>query len=905
MNKFEPNADLLRCIMSGKACLWIGAGASAEMGYPDWKHQVELMRSAFDSKGLGYDKESFEQHYSKGEYDIAFDVLSLATGVSRVEFNRILDSCNKSNLNGSDSIYNMVTKWPFGCYVTTNFDDEIQRHLEQNGRLDFSYFNNAKEDLALLGKDAHNAVFKLHGSLDGRGEPVVTRGDYAIFRSGDEKKYYRAALSRLFAEREVVVIGYSLNDVDVQCALEAMQLNIRPGRPFYLILANVSDGDIELYRRRYNAVVISYENPKGGTHQELNRILATYNQFIGAKPADCDLSSDAEKTIPLYMLRRLNKGGRHFDADNYALMNLPDSSSAPVSLEVLARRKILSESDWRETLNRLGENDLVSCEGDLWRRTPTGDSHISDAVDLFQGSRVSAFQQFVKMFGASLTSAQELLYVELAKACIEQIFKDRGILIASSLFSDRDVGGDELFAIFSRVAAFTGRIESVEHKLLFFQAMRRFLVQPTTNQKFYLSSLAQGYFMYHLMGMDPRCMTTMKEMLHRDCWFVDSNILQPLYAVGCRDFVFINGLFGALKNAGVQLYTTYRMLEEVREHLVWAQNHQPDYRDFRSVAETPRDSYGYNFFRDGFVTSMITKDVSSFSEYEAKITAVGGDDLMVTLNRYGVRLINIDPKNKSLNQKFEVACSEIEGIRKRINRFRDNDLQVPAEAELHVLMGEMEDEIRRINGNRKIYFLSTSTIFSQTSRKFRRWSATGLFRYVQLLPGNSEAIDSLSNCLQSEMYSIGFRVIDEANFTSYFKGEINLAKLQYEEEKRMLSSQILNDADTVVRELDNDFEHTPDCDKPLFVTHLASMINSRSAADAEFNKKIAEQAMTERDSLRDQCDKLTRKLAEANGGRVSKFYRNCIPKKIAALNRMRKARKARGKKRSDRKSRRK
>lgn len=904
MNKFEPNGELLRYILSGKACLWIGAGASAEMGYPDWRSQVEAMKDRIVKEGIAFDREGYDNALSQNDYTLALDVLSRANGLKRETFIGMLRDCTKPVREGTDSIYNMVTRWPFRFYATTNFDDEIIRHLEKNGRENFSVHYNDPEDLAILGGSACDAVFKVHGDLAGHGTPVVTSADYAEFRGRSTRAYYREAVQRLLSECMLVVIGYSLKDPDIQYLLETQKEEIRPERPIFAFLVNATPAEVERLKELYNVVVVPYVDTDG-THRELNRILATYDQFIGTETIGQLASSDAEKAIPLFMLRRLNRGGKRYDAENYVLMKLPSSGETPMDQSRLLHENKLQSFDWQGVLSQLATKGLANGDGGFWRRTAEGDRQIEDAVNRFRGSKKSAFQQFVKTFGAALSSSEEESYSALAENCIEQIFSARGLGIAAGLFNeDYRPDGDEMMTIFSKVAEASRAISNVDHKLLFLQAIRRFLLQPMPCQKFYLAALAQGYFIYHMMGKDPGSVTAVKELLQQDCWFVDSNIIQPLCATGCEGNDFYVNLFTRLRQAKVQLYTTHRVLKEVEEHFLWVDHSRPDKKSYRSILMTSRDAWGYNFFQDGFVRSIIGRSVTSFDEYKTQIMGRCGEGFADVCARFGINVVDADLSSPSAKRKFNELCHEIQTIRINQGRFRDNQLQVPTEAELSILMGEMEDRDSAISASRKVFFLSTSLIFFRTMRRFKRWSATGLSRYVHLLPNEDDEMESLIDCMRNEFYGIGLKVITDENFDKYFGGDIRMAKLKYDDEKACLRVQMHDGADARIAELDEVFERTPAYEIPQFVEHFNMMLEAQSVKDAKRNKEIAEQAMAEAAKWKGEYEKLKEDI-RLESDQKTKESRRRMAEKAAAINRKKKARKTKRKHWGDKRSRRK
>ena len=160
----EANVDLLEKLIKGNAIALIGSGPSSAMGYPSWE---ELARKTYEiAKNSGYriDEESFHQHIEKKEFAKAFSCLQ--DTVPRDEMLCFMRLCLVPSTEcGSDEIYKILTRWPFICYLTTNFDDEIQAHLRGNNKNNFHTFLNGCDDFRIFRSDMKDYIFKIHGSL--------------------------------------------------------------------------------------------------------------------------------------------------------------------------------------------------------------------------------------------------------------------------------------------------------------------------------------------------------------------------------------------------------------------------------------------------------------------------------------------------------------------------------------------------------------------------------------------------------------------------------------------------------------------------------------------------------------------------------------------------------------------
>lgn len=156
-----------------------------------------------------------------------------------------------------------------------------------------------------------------------------------------------------------------------------------------------------------------------------------------------------------------------------------------------------------------------------------------------------------------------------------------------------------------------------------------------------------------------------------------------------------------------------------------------------------------------------------------------------------------------------------------------------------------------IDKQKIVYFLSQSLIFTKQdfNNNIKTWSGEAAYRYLLSLP-NSTPSPLLHECLLNELYSSGVSFIDKDAYVAFFKEDIELAKLKYEEEK--LNYINLLGKIVGVNELDSSFNKTPDLEKPLFVNQMMLKI-----ADISSKKYIETQ-----EDIRKKNDLLSKKDEE-------------------------------------------
>lgn len=861
MIQFEPSIELLQYILRGDAVMFVGAGVSAEMGYPSWRQQLDAVAQKLKISGVHYDEAEFMHVVNSEGIDAGYYYLSKQKGVDKKRIAQCVKEVTVAKCPDNDSIYHKITRWPISCYITTNFDDELHSNLAKvPGKDRYVCVGNSPKAMSLMSSSADGLVFKIHGTYDDPERMIITSVDYSACQSADDWKYYRDSLDEIFRTRNVIIIGYSLGDSDIRQLLERIKLNVSPSRKIYAFLTGVSNFKVAEFEDRYNVKIMRYPN-EDGRHAFLGKILAMYDQFITSKKITIDPSPDSDKAMSLYILRHLSEGRKNIDIGNYLLLNLNASTGEYKPLESLLHVKSETLGDIDAPLQQLRDKGLVEISVMGIRRTELGDKTILAAKDKYEGYKTAAFDLFMTDLGLSLSSKEEDMVRQLAINLVEEIFCSHGMSLASSIFADEPIGGDDMMGVFKKISEAVSNLDDPEKKLHFVQSVRRFLLQPASVQREYMTYLAQGYFTYHLLRKDPHCVASIKEAISQDCWFVDSNVLQPLCAVGCPEHAFVNELFELLKQAHTNLFTTERVLLEIKEHLGWATRHEPTSREFLAVDRIQANSAEYNFFRHGYVRSMINGEVKSYHEYFNRIAMVGGEDFHKILSRFNIKIVAID--ERSCRADLDSAIKQIESIRKNNGTYRDNGLQVPAEAELYLLMIDMRRKAEMLHAGRRIYFLSSSSIFNQTDVRFKRWTCNGLFRYVRLLPNqDGDDCKTMIECLRSEFFNIGFNIIDEGRYNKYFKTDINYAKLKYPEELELLRLTFADGSDNSDVAVGKAYEATPDYEKPIFVARLGSMIDSVAKKNFETLRRERDDAIKAVTGKNEEIATLKRELEE-------------------------------------------
>jgi hypothetical protein len=280
----------------------------------------------------------------------------------------------------------MISKWPFACYLTTNYDDEIATCLA-NLNEHFTVIRNRQKDFYPWRDGANHLIQKLHSDLNHPAEVVLTSADYQRFYVEDSCQYFRDKLRQVFEMFDVFLIGHSLSDPDIDFVLQLARKTASPQHPIYMAAADFTKADEQEYIEKYNIVLVQYSN-NDGKHSELRRMLKTADRFIVPRHRLRERTETAvrpkeevEAAIALFLYRRL----QGVQPTNYlsplvlaGLLSAGDEGIAKVDIASMSALKNFTkggtnfEEAIRETMDNLIQQCLVSDVAEKFTITRSG-----------------------------------------------------------------------------------------------------------------------------------------------------------------------------------------------------------------------------------------------------------------------------------------------------------------------------------------------------------------------------------------------------------------------------------------------------------------------------------------------------------------------------------------------------
>lgn len=888
--------QLLTYLNSGKCFALIGSGLSTALQYPSWwqmaKDATNLI-AATDSE-----QSTLQQLLDDKDYPEVFErVASRIGGVENLC--KALSNTFKARRDRGDA-YQYVCRWPFRCYLTTNYDDEIASHLRRINQY-FTPLGNSQAELAQVNANTQNRVVKIHGDLTTPADIVLTTGQYAEFETGGPRQYFRSKLISIFQMVPVVVIGHSMTDRDLQLVLQLAKESASPENPIFMIVADAKRGEIEKLQREFNIQILTFPNVEGD-YRNLLQLLRQIDRFVvprtadPIRPLDFPDAEEAESAVALYVHSSLG-----FGADNLmvqrtlqpqvlalAVKNTSGKSIESISENIkpdMIRQLSTLDDEIEKAIESLTTQGHVTSDGKTVVATRKG----AEVVAELESKRKSEEDQFYGSIRQRLLehgSTEDVnKLIDGFKYAIVNVFRRRGLSAAEVLFRDNPFEPADMPEIFDAVFPPAGMVEDFTLRAEYCNEVMDVLTKPNADQKNYLAHLAQGFFAYHMFGLDPSGQSVRTQIAQGTIWILDSNILIPLIATHANQHGFMSGLLQRLTDLGIRTISTPMLVSEVDRAWGWMQTQLRDVPDGAErealLRVTQLPDYSENPFVDAFIVGSTKGEWRSLSEFKDYINHEDGAGLRTAIESHGVEIV--DPANfddHGDQTQIETLGTEIHTERERAGTSSlAGDRQATAEAEaMYVMRCIRERGFRGDNSLKKAYFVSTSRLLDilyQKTDGLITWYPETLHNHLSYLTGAPIDADAVFHAITSGFYANGISVIDESAYRQYFKPAISEANATLSREIDNYSRAVTSSVQAQQNERQSilaTYSKLSDLQKPQFVDQMgwaAARSNERKAKVAEKAKEDAEQfRKKEVAEIRSEYERRERERKKHEEGRI-------------------------------------
>ena len=207
--------------------IFAGAGLSAPAGYVNWK---ELLRPLSIELNLDIDKEtdlvSLAQYYVNENH-----------GRSRLT-ERLIDEVGI--VREPTTNHKILAKLPISTYWTTNYDDLIEKSLDNEGKIADKKFT--KNHLSQTKKGRSAIVYKMHGDASLPDQAIITKDQYESYPLHFAP--FVTALSGDLVSKTFLFLGFSFNDPNLDYILSRIRIHFEQNqRQHYCIFRKVNRAD--------------------------------------------------------------------------------------------------------------------------------------------------------------------------------------------------------------------------------------------------------------------------------------------------------------------------------------------------------------------------------------------------------------------------------------------------------------------------------------------------------------------------------------------------------------------------------------------------------------------------------------------------------------------------------------
>jgi hypothetical protein len=257
--------ELVDSIIERKAILFIGSGASAGAGLPDWPALLrELIDIGFTRNYLNADeKAELLEWAGKPDYLMLADAIRDRLTPSVFQ-DLLARKFTQATLKPTE-LHKAMAAIPFAAFVTTNFDRLFENAWSEVHRTSLDVQTHLDREALRdpLGR-GFPFLFKTHGCASRPKSLVLGLREFR--NSIHDNRPCQTLLQTMFLRYQVLFIGHSLTDPDLLFLLDDLvaTFDVPPGRHFALI----KDADVGLLRARtfrdnYGIEVLRYKATQG------------------------------------------------------------------------------------------------------------------------------------------------------------------------------------------------------------------------------------------------------------------------------------------------------------------------------------------------------------------------------------------------------------------------------------------------------------------------------------------------------------------------------------------------------------------------------------------------------------------------------------------------------------------
>ncbi len=311
LNKEQFLNQFTRQALDERISLFVGAGASADIGYPSWYNLFKPL-----AKELGMTLDESTNYYRLAQY--------YSNKFGRAELRkRINDIINKNEFHSP--LINELIDIGFTNIWTTNYDNVLENNYRSRNILFNKVFRDA--DLSNIELNKRINIYKMNGDITNLDGIVATQKDYEEY--SDNHRMMLMFFKRELISSTFLFIGYSFSDYLVMDCLSEITRYLGDAAPYHYTIMKENKNDpyfnhfINDLESRYHirVLLVSEYTEIFKVLSELNKRIRNKRVFISGAFRSFDLGIDEyshslARSITSHLLandyRIVNGIGRHF-----------------------------------------------------------------------------------------------------------------------------------------------------------------------------------------------------------------------------------------------------------------------------------------------------------------------------------------------------------------------------------------------------------------------------------------------------------------------------------------------------------------------------------------------------------------------------------------------------------------
>lgn len=875
---------IIEKLLEGNTWLFVGSGVSNEMGYPSHSELVQKARDHFQSN---LDVQVIDKHISRKDYPSALQTIqdSVSRDALRLFLKSIFSPKKESRL------YPIIARWPIPVYLTTNYDDEISKHLSSINTF-YKEYSNSVDHIKSLNPGSSKVIYKLHGSLEANQGLILSLEDYQNVLTGPEWTSWRNKLEAIFTAQNILVIGHSLSDPNVKMLLDFSKSANSIDRPLYWIAPESNSIDSKKMLFDYNVQLISYPNADG-RHRNLINKLETIDRFLYSR-ASVGTSVDAKRILKTGVDDKSRQGFFIFNAlyeDVSIEKNGPEAlyTALKASLDKFAHGKKYSFSQVWEISNvssDLGIEEHIlqtaqsmAIEEKILVENADGTFSLGDnanqIIHAFEVQYNSQKQAFYDSLRNRLEKASPDFPFDKITKIIEHIdhslasfFREEGLYLAKTIYLPQNNQPPLPFGLIDFLSEAANQCSSQLERHLFLSTTTEMFTNANPAEKSFLGRVAQGYFSLHALGLSGEVISSRLRHVRNTVWLIDSNFQIPLLAQYAEAHDIYEATFIRCKKNNIHLFTTRNLFAETYNHFKFAQETALRYRaditmiGLGAIGKPPFFTKP-NQFLEGFIRWI---EKSGSDDWETYCNVIFGEknpdenDLIRKLADYGIRVLDFSAwpgfaiqdrsAAEEIKQKIiDEGCKYLEST-EYAERYSEIEKKARPESEAVLIVNNERKEkynILDIKTKHEAWFISQTKVLNKLNLRIGfeaiTWPPEAFLRLISTLLIEQDPITSQASfdMLLLAYVNVGYSLITEDTLKNVLQISLSDRMLDSENLDQRYISSLKKD---FVESIEHDNGRSVESKMLAYTVNQEKTIEDLTEKVESLNSKVSQQYST-------------------------------------------------------------